>query len=131
MKIQVRQLSQIWFDALIGSKPEQWSKISQGMLRMIYRRGLIRLLPQILRQIANFEHKNRGTTPVTIRSAHPLSQTTIHRALKSVLPKMQPIVTEIVDPHIIGGMQIETENRRFDFSLQSRLHALRDRLTRE
>lgn len=124
MKLTARQLATTWFEALIESKPNKWSAISQRLLHYLYARGELRRLPEIIRLIEQLEHHRNRTVAVTVRTAHTLPDQLVHRAVVTVLPSIQPIIDQQAAPAVIGGLQIETIDQRFDLSVRGGLRQL-------
>lgn len=61
---------------------------------------------------------------MTIKSAHAVDDAVITEQLKIVLPNTDVQIKKEIDTSIIGGIQIETENKRWDFSLRGQLRSL-------
>lgn len=129
MKLSTRQLATAWFEALQESAPAEWSGISQRMLRHLYIRGQLRRLREIVRAMSVLEHERQGTTPVTVRLAHALPEPLIAQAVQRVLPNIRAVIESVQAPAVLGGLQIETPNQRFDLSIQARLHQLTNIIT--
>lgn len=129
MKLSARQIAQVWFDALIESKPRAWPDISKRLLQYLYTRGELRRVKGITRAMEQLQHEHQKTIGVTVRMATALPEATIHTSVKQVLPTVQPVFTIVQDPAVLGGVQIETTNQRFNLSLHGQLRQLTNALT--
>lgn len=129
MKLAPRHLATAWYQALQNAETTRWPEISQRMLRYLYTHGQLKLLPEVVRQVEVLEHAQRGTTPVTVRSAHPLSDTLMRDVILQLLPQAKPMIAQIQDDAVIGGVQIETLNQRWDLSLRGQLRQLTQTLS--
>lgn len=129
MKLTSRQLASAWFEALSDAPAEQWPQISERMLEYLYTRGELRRLKEVLRLMAQLEHERHHTTGVTVRSATAVPAAVIEQVVKHVLPNVTPVITATQDPTVIGGLQIETADQRFDLSIRGHLGQLTHALT--
>lgn len=129
MKLTARHIATAWYEALTTAQPNQWTKISQRLLRYMYTHGQLKLLPEVIRHIEQLEHLKHGTTAVTVRSAHALPETLISNVIKQLLPQTNPVIAQIQDAAVIGGVQIETINQRWDLSLRGQLRQLTQALS--
>lgn len=121
MKLSPIIYAQIWFEALQEAPDSDWHVISERILQHIYRHSHVKWLPEIQRQMVVLEHAKNGTTPVTVRTARTIDPDLLQAFVKRFLPDILPVITQEIDPNIIGGVQIETTNQRFNASIQSQL----------
>lgn len=129
MKLSSRQLAAAWHQALTSTPTDQWNTISERMLEYLYKRGELRRLREVIRLMSELEHEHHRTTGVTVRSATTVPSAVLDRVIKKVLPHATPVITLQPDESIIGGIQIETNDQRFDLSLSGHLHQLTHALT--
>lgn len=129
MRLTPKYYAQAWFSALQDVPAAQWSEVSQRVLQHVYHHGHVKWLPEIIRLIAQLEHRQHGTVPVTVRAAHSLNQETLEQLVKAVLPTIQPVITQQLDAALLGGVQIETEHQRWDDSVAGQLQRLAQLIT--
>jgi F0F1-type ATP synthase delta subunit len=129
MKLSPHHLATAWYEALTIAEPEQWSAISQRLLRYLYAHGQLKLLPQVVRQVEALEHTQHGTTAVTVRSAHLLPESLLHEVIQQLLPQAQPVIAQLQDDSVIAGVRVETLNQRWDLSLRGQLRQLTQALS--
>ncbi|EKD76415.1 MAG: hypothetical protein ACD_43C00121G0004, partial [uncultured bacterium] len=89
----------------------------------------LKLLPEVIRHIEKLEHLKHGTTAVMVRSAHALPEPLISSVIKQLLPQAKPVIAQIQDATVIGGVQVETINQRWDLSLRGQLRQLTQTLS--
>lgn len=124
MRLTPSYYAQAWFSSLQDVAPKQWPEVSGRVLRHIYQHGHIKWLPDIERAMAGLEHQHNATTPVTVRSAHPLAADFVKTIIKHYLPTITPVIQQHVDDQLVGGVQIETANLRYNTSIKSQLNQL-------
>lgn len=115
-------------DALHAAPQDSWPRVLRMFLLELVRRSDMKLLPKILSQLERFEEKREGRTRVTVRSAHPIDRSLLESHIQRLFPNMEPIIHEIQDPSLIGGVSFETRDRRFDLTLKRGLTNLRQTL---
>lgn len=101
-----------------------------NFLRVLARHDRLDLIPTILRGAESIFEKASGFSRVRIRTAKPLSDESralLKTKLKEYLTA-EPIIQEIVDPDILGGVEIRVGDTVYDGSLRTRLKNLRERL---
>lgn len=81
-------------------------------------------LEPLLRDIMQYR-ADHGIVEVIAVSAHPLSaavRSDIERRVKSVFPDAtQVIISEELQPDIVGGVRLELPNQQFDLSIRAQL----------
>lgn len=124
MRLTPGYYAQAWFSSLQEVPSKQWPEVSGRVLQHIYQHGHIKWLPDIVRAMAGLEHQHNATTPVTVRSAHPLAADFVKTIIKQYLPTITPVIQQEIDTTLIGGVQIETTNIRYTTSIKSQLNQL-------
>lgn len=116
------------FNELFG----QFQQISRMFIELITKKGREMFLLEIADSFEAQVNKYKGITPLTITSAVPLNEATKN----NILSKIQGIasgmmeVTEKIDPTLIGGFIVRTDDKQIDASVASQLDNLKQRLTR-
>ncbi len=128
MRASALQYANAWYEQLTESAHKEWGGISRRMIELIHEEGKMRLLPEVVRLVQERELAEQGVTRVTVRSAHEVEEAVIEEQLKKVLPKAKVKIEKELDPSIVGGIQIETANRRWDLSLRGQLRSLRNEI---
>lgn len=124
MRLTPKYYAQTWFALLTESKPGDWQTLSRRLLQHIYQHGHVKWLPEIVRLVAELQHRQDGTTAVTIRTAHALDAALLEQLVKAVLPTAKAVIEQQLDARVIGGARIETTNQRWDLSVKGQLNQL-------
>ena len=100
-------------------------------LQVLNRKDRLALLEEVCRQYRLALEAMQNQVEVTVTSATPL----IDEARESLLSALKrhtgadAILSEQVDPSLIGGMVVRTEDEKIDFSVSTKLGAFRKKLT--
>lgn len=129
MKATAKQYAQAWYSSLKDASPEDMDAISERFLDHLRDSGNMKMLSDVLMHMEAIETAEQGLETVTIRSAHELEQPVIEDILSKVLGKTTAAVNKVVDESLLGGVQVETENTRWDLSLRGQLRKLQNQLT--
>jgi len=85
-------------------------------------------LESLLRDV-QADWAGKGYVEVLARSAHPLSDTVkndIATRVKPLFPRADKVVvTEVIDPSVIGGVQIRLSDRQLDLSIEGKLNTFK------
>ena len=69
---------------------------------------------------------DKGYVEVLARSAHPLTaevKNGIVAQIKALRPEAKKVVvTEVIDPSVVGGVRIDLANQQLDLSVKAKLH---------
>ncbi len=105
------------------------SPLTLNLLKVMGRRGRISLLPDMLTWFDEIADRALGVRRFGVTSATPLSDEQRQR-LRGHLGAStgQVILTERVDPSLLGGLVVQQEDIIRDYSVKARLESLRDRL---
>lgn len=85
-------------------------------------------LDSLLRDVqADWAH--RGYVEIIARSTYPLTKT----VSQDIIARMKPffadadsiVVTEVIDPSVIGGVQIQLADRQLDLSIEGKLNTFK------
>ena len=121
MNITPKQYALAWYELLQDKKaPKDTNK---KMLTHLYNTGKLSKLAEILRNLEEIEHKARGIEHVTVTSAREIPDAQAEKLAKEIL-QTEVTVSKEVNPDLIGGIQVETKNKRWDLSLKNQLLSL-------
>jgi F-type H+-transporting ATPase subunit delta len=102
-------------------------------LRVLNRRGRLELVPLIARTARSLWDQRNNRVPVTVRTAVPLDneqRDSLQQRLVSLTGGATPMLTEEVDPELIGGLVVQVGDQLFDASIRGRLRRIRTELSR-
>jgi F-type H+-transporting ATPase subunit delta len=113
--------------------PEQTTLEVKQFVRLLAREGDLRMLDEILRHVQTIVPSLTGDDHnVVITSAHELSASEKERLQAKLAAEhggdQELRIRYEVDPELLGGLRIQVGDRVSDYSVSSRLDALRARL---
>jgi len=116
------------YEVLQTTQTTDRGAIVRKFLKQLYQAGQLRLLPAITTAFEQYYHAQMGTVPVRVSTAQTLPAETIQRELTRLFPQQHLSVTTTVNPAVVGGMLVETQNQRWNISLAGQLEALANSL---
>jgi F-type H+-transporting ATPase subunit delta len=108
-----------------------WSDLVQAFLKMALAMGRAESLPGIAESFRDLVVREQGRLRVVVRSAHPLSDAELSRLRKRFETGEGRVVQldTVIDPELLGGIQVQLDHRLVDGSVRRALEELRERLT--
>jgi F0F1-type ATP synthase delta subunit len=126
MNITAKQYAQAWYELLQDKKTSK--QVNKKMLAHLYAKGKLSKLSDILRSLEEIEHLSRGIEHAVVTTAHEITDTQAKKLAKEIL-KTDAIISKKIDAELIGGVKIETKNKRWDLSIKSQLLSLSKQIT--
>jgi F-type H+-transporting ATPase subunit delta len=119
-------------NAIFGTLFTSFQKISLAFIELITKKGREALLVDIADAFEKQVYEYKGITQMTIISAVPLSEDVKAKILAKTksLATGSVEVSEKVDPSIIGGFIVRTDDKQIDASVANQLNNLKQRLTK-
>jgi len=115
-------------DRVLG---EDVSGAPRNLLALLVRRGRTDQLPAVAREFRRLHARREGIVEALVTSAAPLDdaeQAALGQRL-TVLTGGRVDVRRIVDPDLLGGLQVRLGDRLIDGSVRGRLERLRSKLS--
>lgn len=106
------------------------SDTSYNLLCVVTEKGRARLIPAIVEDYKNRWYEMKNITEVKVTTSVPLSDS-LKAKLKAKLEKVwgkSVILTETVDPDIMGGIVVNYGNTMMDGSVKSKLEAIQKQI---
>lgn len=102
---------------------------TRNLVDVMLRRNRIDLLPDVIAWFDDLADRALGVRRVSVTSATPLSEDQ-RQQLKRRLggTPEQVVLSERVDPALLGGLVVRWQDIIWDYSVRARLESLRDRL---
>ena len=129
MKYTPETYAAAWYQVLVDAPRDKRAALSHAMLSHMNARGHLSWIAQIVARMEQLEHERTGVEQVMVQTAHDIDQKTIMSAVFGVLGRQNINLRFMVDPALIGGMRIETQNNRWDLSIRGSLTELKKQLT--
>ena len=108
-----------------ATQPVSSKVLSQEIAAYLLLEGRTGELDSLLRDVMQYR-ADHGIVEVIVTDAHPISDE-VRRDVEGVVRELYPkatqiIVSEQLDPSIIGGIQIELANQQLDLSVRAKLN---------
>lgn len=106
------------------------SKLFLNFLKVVSRHGRLDLIRPIHRQAHAMYDKQRGMVRVTITTAAPVDAALGAKIAEQLRKGLgaEPIVTQSVDPSLIGGMVVRVGDTVYDGSIANQLEDIRQQM---
>lgn len=108
-----------------------WSDLLQAFVRMVIAMDRAESLPRIAEAFQEIVDHEQGRQRVVVRSAHPLPEPALEK-LREGLSRRERKTIQLethVDPSLLGGLQVQLDNRLIDGSVRRALDELYERLS--
>jgi len=125
MTITPKQYALTWYSLLQDKKASK--EINKKMLTHLYKTGRLSKLAEILRRLERIEESEQGIEHATVTSAYEMTDSQAQKLAKEIL-KTKVTVSKEINTDLIGGVQIETKNKRWDLSIKNQLLSLSKQL---
>ncbi len=115
---------------LVRAVAVELKPVTTRMIELLVRRGDAELLPAIQRSYVELRKRAAGIIEVEVESAWPLGEDAQDELRLALCHSTchQVVLTEKVNPELLGGIRIRIADRVYDGSLVSRICRIRDRL---
>lgn len=124
MKLTAQHFARRWYMSLKGAQASAWPEISKGMLAQVLRLGMKRDLPAIKKAFERLHLADSKILEVIVTSAKPGTTMEEGKLLKDLFGSREVQLSRRVDPALLGGIIVETQDDRWDFSVRQQLHRL-------
>ena len=111
------------YEATKDAKGDNLHAILEQFSTLLFRAGQIKQADKIIAEFIKYTKKQSGVIDIEITSARPLTAKLVQEIKKAFGNKVE--ATEKIEPELIGGVKIKTENEIFDASLQKPLKLLK------
>ncbi len=106
---------------------KQQSAVLKAFVLLLAKQRVLKRAPEIMRAFERLARKHEGITDVVITTAQKLSDATYESIAAQFGEDVE--YTEQIDPSLLGGFIVKTENKIFDGSLRTQLSRLQDSLS--
>lgn len=130
MKISPTTYANIYLSAVRETTAAKLPELASKFWQVVWKHRHLSWQRKILLEVERLWHEQADEVVVEVSTAKPLSDTArthIKRQLKSSLNKNIEL-KEIIKPHLLSGIIIAMNDRRYDASLKGRLDALYQKL---
>lgn len=131
MRITSKQYAEGLYESVRHAEPSDRTGIFDRFFSILIRERRMKDMPTILSALRRIIERETGEKSVRTRSAHPLSESAV-RNLRERLCKIFDVdrvaLETMVDPHLAGGIMIETEDETLDASILGALRQMKTAL---
>jgi len=128
MNITPKQYARAWLELIQKKSKKEVAEISKKALEKLYKTGKLNTVSKILREMEEIENKESGISQATVVSAYDITQKDAEKIAEKTINSKNIITTLKTDSRIIGGVIVETKNKRWDFSIKNQLKSLSKKL---
>ncbi len=115
------------FQATKDAKGDNLRGMLEQFASLLFRAGQVKQADKIIAEFIKYTKKQSGVIDIEIASARPLTAKLVEEIKKAFGNKVE--ATEKIEPELIGGVKIRTENEIFDASLKKQLQVLKQALS--
>lgn len=126
-KNSAKQYAVALYQALSQAKNENDTDAVLNNFISLLSRRLVLKSPAIIKEFVKYSNENEGIDNIEVRTARPLDKSTIESINKHFGGKI--ILTEKIDPELIGGIIIKTKDYIIDGSVLRQINNLKQKLT--
>ncbi|MBU0660731.1 ATP synthase F1 subunit delta [Patescibacteria group bacterium] len=125
-KLIPKQYGKMIYDLTVGKEGEELDSAMAVMADFLRKEQVLSKLPYILEEYEMYAKKQSGIVSLHVTSARELSKEMIKTVEQAFGDKTE--VTTEIDPALIGGIKIRTEDTLLDGSIQAQLIQLQQQI---
>lgn len=127
-KIGTKEYAELLFSITQETSEQECTQLLQGFVSLLSKHRVLSRITAIEKQYSQLVDEREGRLRAVLQSPIPipaLTRTEIENELKIIFDKKEILLHEMIDPTLIGGWKIRTENYLIDRSIQGRLDKLK------
>ena len=128
MQISKNHYARAWYESLKESDQSKWPQISQSFLSRMQADGNLNWLRQILDTMTEYEREDLGVIGVKVSTAHEMPAQAVEEIIQGLIGSDKLDLTIKEDKRLLGGMEVRTNNSRWDLSMKGRINQLKKTL---
>ncbi|HRH23086.1 MAG TPA: ATP synthase F1 subunit delta [Candidatus Magasanikbacteria bacterium] len=125
-KLLTRQYGKILFESTKGLKGLELESVIKNFLLFLQSKQMLSKADRIMKEYERYAKEAQGIKMIEIVSARKLTESAIKEISKHFGEKVEATVT--IDPKLLGGIMIKTENEILDGSIKGQLEKLKQQL---
>lgn len=125
-KLLTKQYGKILFESTKGLKGAELESVTKNFLLFLQSKQMLGKVDQIMREYETYAKEAEGIKMIKIVSARELSASAVKEISTHFGEKVEATVT--IDPKLLGGVMVKTENEIFDGSIKGQLEKLKQKL---
>ena len=126
MKMQPQQYARAYLSAVASVPPAKRHQVARNLWRAVWRRGHGKWSKHIIVAVQQLIRERSGIVLAEVATPQPLTETQKSNLSRQLAKAVgQPIeLVCAVKPHLLAGVVVTIDDRRYDASLKGRLDAL-------
>ncbi len=125
-KLLTKQYGKILFESTKGLKGAELDGVIKNFLTFLQNKQMLSKSDRIMKEYEKYAKEAEGIKMIEIVSARELTPSAIKEISKHFGEKVEATVT--IDPKLLGGVLVKTENEIFDGSIKGQLEKLKNQL---
>ena len=131
MKLAVTDYAEALYD-LVSEEPEKAAETVRRFVGVLRQQGKGKLLPVILAELSRVEAKKNGQVEAVVTVPSALTDDQKSELKVAVLGSMKEaksvILTEVIDPSVLGGIKVKIGDMVIDHTIKTKLNTLAAKL---
>jgi F-type H+-transporting ATPase subunit delta len=131
--ISNNEIARAIFSLSKGKSHSEQLDISKKAVNFLFRKRMLSKSGEILSQLGKIVNQDEGRIIAKVSSVEPLKhqmKTNLEHALKKRYGAEHVVLTESIDPSLIGGLKVEVNNEVIDLSIKNKIKKLQEHLTK-
>lgn len=125
-RLLTRQYGKILFESTKGLKGAELDGVIKNFLKFLQSKQMLSKAEPIMNEYEKYAKEAEGIQMIEIVSARELSVSAVKEISKHFGEKVEATVK--IDPTVLGGIIVKTENEIFDGSVRGQLEKLKQQL---
>jgi len=128
MKPTASQYAYALLELSQASAASEQGSVAQRFLAFLTRQREVKKLPAILRNLQRLTDEAEGVKRVRMTTSEELDKKSLEvltKKIQQMLKSEQVILSQQVDPQVLGGVALQTDTELFDGTVRKRLNELR------
>lgn len=129
MKIKPKQYAIALYEAVAGAPSDKIGPILASFVKILVKNNALRMALQIIEYFKNYANRAEGTVEIEIKTAEAIKDELTEK-IKKITPEIfgqsfkKISVKKEIDPSLLGGFVLETEDKIFDASVKNKFQTL-------
>ena len=130
MKLKPKQYAISLYEAVAGAPSDKVGPILANFVKILVKNNALKMAPQIVEYFKNYANRAEGIAEIKIKTAETIKDELTEK-IKKIVPEIfgqsfkKISVKKEVDPSLLGGFVLETEDKIFDASVKNKLKLLK------
>lgn len=115
------------FNTTNGLQGEKRAEAVAGFAKLLHKQGMLKNTEQVIKEFLKYCKKQSGIIELEVTSAHQLGNNSLKKISDAFGGKTE--IKEKINPDILGGIVIKTDDKILDGSLKKQIELLKQRIS--